>query len=703
MRKQTQAIALLSLALSLGAGAGMRTITVDSMVTVVFTGDSQTTGRNLAVDYPQLLSRVLPVRVINTAVGGSNSDALLKPMTGGTARITKGERVLYGMDVSWGMGPYPGMHVTVQGEVYTIDAVAEHPPTRNTEILLAEPARADYEGPDYHIEPGWEVRVARHRPQVVCLMYVNDSEMPPPRLENWREMVRRIRAMGAVPVLMSPFPVDDGEHGGNHPGFNAKVVRNAAAVRALAAEAGAWFVDVFALTLALDPPLRCQVGDGIHPDTDGQTAAVDGLFWVFQQTGLTEARPFVKGWVLTGPPAPLETLLAGGVRPFRTSQPDHPDPDHQSEKGFTMAAVRQNDEYGLIATADGEGVPIGQGILLALGLERDAAPQRLQLRLLGNGLRPPQVWDVGAASWRLLEARVDQGGLSTDVPLRSLHEQILHVLVTADADGVLDAVSLEADQPSAPTAWRPAAAEPRPYVLESDHARPGNLVPNPDLALGVPGEADGWVLHGAGVNRPFRLSVERFSWVDAKDLRVAALRSARPPRPYDVIVVSGSQAGNDGAYRVRDDLGDGRVRLRRRAKAVEEGVTGELVHDDGCGLVPGGCCLEVGASARAETVLDLPAATMALEVAVCTRVVDPTKLGTRDLPGRQSDIVVTFLDAAGQTLESPWRLAAVADSFQWRKLQGVARVPKGAVRARLALSATGPGLVQYTGISAHPR
>jgi hypothetical protein len=207
----------------------------------------------LAIDYPQLLSRVLPVRMINTAVGGSNSDALVKPMSGGTARIRQGERVLYGTEVSWGMGPYPGMRVTVHGETYTIDSVAEHPPTRNTELNLVESARADYEGTDYQIEPGWEVRVARYRPQVVCLMFVNDGAMPEARLGNWREMVRRTRAMGAVPVLMSPFPVDDATHGGNHPGFHEKVRQNAAAVRALAEAERAWFVDVFQLTLALPP------------------------------------------------------------------------------------------------------------------------------------------------------------------------------------------------------------------------------------------------------------------------------------------------------------------------------------------------------------------------------------------------------------------------------------------------------------------
>jgi len=673
------------------------------MVTVVFTGDSQTTGRNLAIDYPQLLSRVLPVRVINTAVGGSNSDALVKPMTGGTARIAKGERVLYGTEVSWGMGPYPGMQVNVHGEVYTIDAVAEHPPTRNSELHLVEPARADYEGTDYRIEPGWEVRVARYRPQVVCLMYVNDSEMPPARLANWREMVRRIHAMGAVPVLMSPFPPDDGTHGGNHPGFHAKAAQNAATVRELAAAEKAWFVDVFGLTLALDPPLRCQVGDGIHPDTDGQTAALDGLLWVFGQMGLTAARPFIKGWVLTGPPASPEALLAGGVRPFRISQPDHPDPDHQDEKGFTIAATRRNDEYGLIATADGAGVPVGPGILLRLGLERDAKPQPLSLRLVGERLRSPQVWHAGSAAWRTLAASPDAGGLRAEVPQDALREQTLDVLVTAEPDGLLDALCLEQDGAAAASPWQPAAVEPGPYVLESLHAQPGNLVPNADFAAGEPGLAERWDVTGAAVNRPFRVPVAGLAFAGDKDLRVATFTSTPCARPYDLLVVHGSQSGNDGNYRVRDTLGPERVRLRRRAKAVEAGLAAELVHDDGCGLVPGGCCLEVGGGGQAATAFAVPASATAVDVAVFTRVFDPTRLGTRDLPGRQSDVALLFLNAAGNPLGTPWRLDAETDSFQWRKLQGTAPVPMGTAQARLTLTARGPGAVQYTGVCVRAR
>jgi hypothetical protein len=226
-------VALLSGVIFMSAGNAEETqgtITVDSMVKIVFTGDSQSCGRNLAIDFPQLVSRLIPARVINTAVGGSNSDALLKPMTGGRVRIRKGENILYGENVSWGMGPYPGMKVTVNGETYTMDHVVEHP-KRVAELHLCEPARADYEGTDCVVEPGWEVRVARHKPDVVCLMYINDGDMPEAKQANWREMIRRIREMGAVPVLMSPVPVDDSAHGGNHPGSNQRYAKNAETVR----------------------------------------------------------------------------------------------------------------------------------------------------------------------------------------------------------------------------------------------------------------------------------------------------------------------------------------------------------------------------------------------------------------------------------------------------------------------------------------
>jgi hypothetical protein len=690
---------VLGLAVPPAEGADMRSITVDSMVRVVFTGDSQTTGRNLAIDYPQLLSRILPVRVINTAVGGSNSDALVKPMTGGSARLAQGDRILYGTDVHWGMGPFPGMKVTVGDQTYTIDYLAEHPPTLNTELYLVEPARGDYQGTSVSVEPGWEVRVARHRPDVVCLMFINDGALPAARLNNWREMLRRIRAMGAVPVLMSPFPVDEGARGGSHPAFNEKVLQNAAGVRDLAAAEKAWFIDVSALTLALDPPLRSQVGDGIHPDTDGQLAAIQGLLWVFGQMGLTQARPCLKGWVLNRPPAPLADLLAGGARPFHTSQPDHPDPDHQSEKGFSLDAIRRNDELGLIASADGHCLAIGHGILLRFGLEPDGAPRRLRLRLAGTGLLPPQVWDAAAAGWTVLQSSSDPVGLTADLPLAALREQTLHVLVTGAVAAGLDAVALDVDDAATPPAWRLSAAEPRPYLLESDHSRPDNLVGNADFAADPAGAADAWRLTGkASTNRPFRAPVAALSFDRDQDLRSATVTCDLPLRPYDLLLVRGSQAGNDGAYRVRADLGAGRFGLRRRATASEKGLSAELVHDDGCGLVPGGACLELGPAGRAETTVRLPPEATALDLSLFSRVYAPNALGPRDLPAQQSRVTLAFRARDGAEIGTAWTLEPSADSFQWQKLKGRVSLPPGAAEALLTLAAAGPDIVQYTGV-----
>lgn len=682
----------------------MRRITVDSMVTVVFTGDSQTTGRNLAIDYPQLLSRVLPIRVINTAVGGSNSNALVKPMTGGSIRGRRGERLLYGTSVSWGMGPYPGMRVTIQGEVYTIDAVAEHPPTRNTELHLTEPLRADVEGADYSIDPGWAVRVADHRPQVVCLMYVNDGAMAADRQENWREMIARLRAMNAVPVLMSPFPPDDASHGGSHPSYHDNSAQNARVVRELAVAEKAWFVDVFNLTLALDPPLRCQVGDGIHPDTDGQTLAIDGLLWAFDQMGLTRARPFIKGWVLNAEAGAIDATLANGARAFRISQPDHPEPDRQDEKGFTLEAIRSNDEVGLIAAADGAGVALGaHGVVLGIGLEHASRPRQLRLELTGTSLSAVRAWQPATATWAALATAASPDGLTADLPLDCLDDNTAAVLITGGDGASLDAAALAVDDDITPAPWQPAAVTPGAYVLESDHARPGNLVSNPDVTAGAGDDASGWRLRDARANRPSRTAVTDLAFGDEKDLRWLRLAGPPAPRPFDLIAIRGSQAGNDGLYRVRSLHDDGRVRLRRRAQALEGGLAGEIIHDDGCGLVPGGCCLEIDPGGLAETTLTLTDAGSALDLALFTRVIDPSRLGTRDLPGRQSAVTLTFLDADGAALGEPLRLPFRADSFQWRQQRGTATVPPAARQARLAITARGPGRLQITGVSARQR
>ena len=728
------------------------TITTDSMVNALFTGDSQCCGRNLAIDFPQLVSRLAPVRVINTGVGGSNSDALLKPMTGGTVRIKKGESVLYGENVRWGMGPYPGMKVTVNGETYTMDHVVEHPKGK-AELHLCEPARADYAGTDCSVEPGWEVRVARHRPDVVCLMYVNDGDMPPAKQANWREMIRRSREMGAVPVLMSPVPVTDSAHGGGHPDGNRRFAENARVVREIAQEQRCWFVDVFNLYRLLDPPFRGVVYDGIHPDTDGSTCIVNGLAWVFTQMGLMDARPFIKGWALQANPGPLPALMRSGLRPFRISQPDHPDPDHQGEEGFTLQAIRQNDEYGLIAARDGACLPVGQGLLFrcapflpgpanpesagsragtGCGLSRDALarrsataregarPRSVALRLAGSGISDVQVWNAAGGRWSPLALKEADGWAQATIPENTMEDGVFHVLVPGGTGALLDALAVDVRDDGPPAPWRPRDVAPSEYVLSSDHLRPDNLILNPDFVKGNPDAAEPWTLSGpipahisggseipwsggwngagaARVNRPFRKALDHLSFPDEKDLGLIELDPSAPARPFDVVEVSASIKGNDGPYRLIQDLGGGRWQSKKRAKAAEPGLRGILFHNDGCGLVPGDSCVEVSGDGTASQRGSLAPNARALRASFFYRVYDPKALGTRDVPASCAQVKITFFDAGDRPLGPPWVIADLVCSYQWQKAEADHPVPEGAVAFELSVRSTSAAVVQYTG------
>ena len=654
---------LLALLAGLHCARGDTMITVDSMPRVLFTGDSQTCGRNLAIDFPQLLEREFPIRVINTAVGGSNSSALLRPMTGGSVRIAQGDRVLHGVDVRWGMGPFPGQGIAIAGRRYTVDFIHEHPGTPDTEIHLVEPAAESYEGGDYAIDPGWEHRVARWRPAVVVLMYINDGTMPPPKRDDWREMIRRIRDMGAVPVLMSPVPIDDARQGGNHPGDNhRRVAQNAAAVRGLAEAEKCWFVDVYHLTFALDPALRAVIHDGIHPDTDGQTVILDGLRWVFREMGLAAARPSIKGW-LEGDP----------TQPLRTAQPDHPDPDRQLTEGFSVAAFRRWDEYGLLAQPDGDALPFAGRLLFDIAAPAGAVPTHILLK--AEGLRQASV-RVGD---RL-------------VPLPLANEAAIPAEAAADGrfrlvlegDGSLDWLAVRSSGPEAPR-WRAPDHEYRQYRIEAACLRPGNLLANADCLADT-----GWILRdGAAYNRPCERPVGTVELLAENGGRLAVVADPGPARAYDLLRIEGSAHGNDGAFRIRQTLAPGRFLVRRRSIRAESGLPATLEHDDGCAIVPGGACLELPADASAEQTFAAPGGRVRVEI--FHRVWDDQRLGTRDVPTAPARLV---LSGPGFVRE----LAAPA-SFQWRQFVAELDIPAGPAVLRLLGRADGRQL--FTGLAIH--
>lgn len=660
-------------AFCLASAWGDAMLTVDSMPRVLFTGDSQTCGRNLGIDFPQLLEPRFPMRVINTAVGGSNSSALLRPMTGGTVRLAKGDRVLHGIDVRWGMGPFPGQGITVAGQRYTIDFIHEHPGTPDTEIHLVEPAVADYTGTDYAIDPGWDHRVGKWQPDVVVLMFINDGAMPPAKREDWREMIRRVRSMGAVPVLMSPIPIDDARHGGNHPGDNSLgAAPNAVAIRELAETEQCWFVDVHGLTFALDPALRSIVYDGIHPDTDGQTVILDGLDWVFREMGLPQARPLIKGWRIPEP------SLAAIGEPLRTAQPDHPDPNHQLTEGFDIAAFRPWDEYGLLAKPDGEALLFAHSLVFRVGLA--AGVRATYLNLKGTGIRQVLVDVAGKLVPCPLES--DKVGMY-QIPLPA--EDTLQIAVEGNGEATLDWFAVALDQPLPPR-WQAPDHAYREYRVVAEHGEPGNRVVNPDFRTD-----SAWVLQqGAVMNRPFTRALGTASFSTDEHSRLVVLADPGPARAYDLLRISGSALGNDGAFRLRQSLGEGRFLTRRRSQGAEASLAATLEHNDGCGLVPGDCCLELPSpEAMAEQQFTMPAGTNRLRISLFHRVWDDQRLGTRDVPTAPARIVL-----AGPGFSHEFAAPA---SFQWRKFATEIEVPAGELTLRLLGRDDGRQL--FTGIA----
>jgi lysophospholipase L1-like esterase len=134
----------------------------------------------------------------------------------------------------------------------------------------------------------FEQDVIAHRPALVTIMYgANDQVVETGKAEprvslkryerNLREMVERLRAAGAKPVLMTPIPL--GKHwdyGANPPyndrGNNCLLVDYAHAVRAVALDLDVPLVDNFgawAEASLLGTDIDTLMVDGCHPNTEG--------------------------------------------------------------------------------------------------------------------------------------------------------------------------------------------------------------------------------------------------------------------------------------------------------------------------------------------------------------------------------------------------------------------------------------------------
>jgi hypothetical protein len=177
---------------------------------------------------------------------------------------------------------------------------------------------------------------------------------------------------------------------------------------------------------------------------------------------------------------------------------------------------------------------------------------------------------------------------------------------------------------------------------------------------------------------------------------------AAPARPFDVIEVSGSSKKNDGPYRLLDRAADGRWLSRKRAKAVESGLRGILFHNDGCGLVPGGCCIEVSGDGVASQKASLPDGALVLRASFFYRVYDPKSIGTRDAPENCAQAKIAFFDCDGRPVGAPWTIADLPCSYQWQKAEAEHAVPDRAVAFELNVRSASAKTVQYTGLFIGP-
>ncbi|NUQ01116.1 MAG: SGNH/GDSL hydrolase family protein, partial [Armatimonadetes bacterium] len=259
-----------------------RTLRVDaaSMPRIVFTGDSQTVGCVGAMDYAQMLSWELPLRVFNRSVGGSNTTHLLREFGGGTVTAKAGERVVLGEKTSWFAGPYIGQKLRLGAQEYVLDAVETLDYLkRDCRAYLTEPAREDYHGADYAFEPGWRVRVAEVEPAYACFMYtVNDPGWKPEEFKaRLAEITSRCQAAGIQPIFLSGVPFMDAAAGGSHPGAVAVTRQRAQDLQEYCAAEQLPYGDVFRTLELLDAPRTCVWADTIHPTNDGSIIAVQAV------------------------------------------------------------------------------------------------------------------------------------------------------------------------------------------------------------------------------------------------------------------------------------------------------------------------------------------------------------------------------------------------------------------------------------------
>ncbi len=695
-------ISCLAGAMLMAASAQAETVTIDAnfMPRIVFTGDSQTCGRVGAMDYPQLIARLLPLRVINTAVGGTNTHHLLFETKGGTASVRKGEREVRGSGVGWYAGPYPGQKVRLGANEYTIDRIeVRNQAEREVSLWIVEPAVEDFEGTDYAIEPGWRARISEQRPDWACFMYsVNDAgKTSEDFLANIDEITRRTRELGAQPIFLSGVPYMDREKGGTHPGSNRSVAIRAHDLEQYCREHSVPYADVFTALMQLDEHCISVWADTVHPTTDGSAPIVQAILHIFRKLGIATTSRSLTAWRAPSvEPGPIQDQTEW--TPLTTSQPDYSAANKPDENHFDLNAIRVRDEYGLIEAAEGEVLDAGPALVLTFCADRTAPVDQATARLvLGSecevlaARRAETLHQV----WEYL-GTFGPGEANLSVPLlRDAEYGVASLCLTSPQGVMLDYAGLEVEV-TGPAQHPPALGEWIHWPADEDihwSDGPDNLLVNGGLS-----ETDGilpagWHPSGDGaVYLPERVVAEG-TGAFVQDRRVDLFRPDTPVepravRPLDFLQVDHADEGFAGRYIISRVEADGSLRLRRHAPQPAEGITFSVLRRSGCLAVPGGCCIEAAGTSRwAQTVEGLQSGRY--EVSFFARAYAPERLSASNRPDWRA--CVTVSDGVRELHQ-----LTPETHFQWQRTAWRFELPD---RCSLEVTAasTGDMPVQYTG------
>lgn len=675
-------------------------VDVNLLPRVVFTGDSQTCGREGAMDYPQMIAREMPVRVFNTAVGGTNLRHLLEETSGGTASVKKGEKAVKGTKVGWHAGPYPGQKIRLGAREYTIDRVETVSyKDQLATIWITEPAKEDFEGTDYAIEAGWRVRVAGRKPDYVCFMYsVNDvgwtSEQFQGKLE---EVVGRCHELGAKPIFLSGVPFMDAAKGGSHPGDNERVAIRANDLCDFCAIQKIPFGDVFHNLMLLDEQCTSVWADTVHPTTDGSTSIMTAVRSLFADLGIAGNPFYVKGFRsphgLVCPDAPL--------LPFTTSQPDYSMRNVLDENHFDLAAIRQRDEYGPIATADGDCVESEIPIVLKFGVGQAEDIKFARLELVVGSDALVSCYDWNADKWR--DVGRGNGSLSLPVPPKTfqnaVHENALWIAVSGAPKVALDYAALTIEGPLSP--YKPGHTNvpivwPKPGEIEwrDDSA---NLIRNGDLVAATGDQPEHWSKVGAQALYLRPGVVARGTGEFTTDKQADLFKSEGQQflstvRPLDVLNILDGPEGATGRFLISKVADDGTLRVRRFPKSPARGLTFEITRSSGCAAVPGGCLIQCrGDSGWQTEVKNLKAGPYRL--GFFYRAFDPGHMNASSVPGKAAEVRVFV--ARNRILA---RAADLQVSYQWQRgWLNFERLTGGSVSIRAIAATDTP--VEFTGFT----